>query len=188
MKSFLKIFSRKTRQEKFSAMLRPHIGGLYKQAYHYTGNSFDAEDLVQDVLLKTFQKMQELKKVKNLPAWLNRCMYYRFVDRHRAKQRQPDFEDINNPELEMQLPCESLSEDHYFKLQLHRGLEKLSLQQRAVINLHDLNGYSLPEISIMMDVPVGTLKSHLHRGRKQLEKYLRLTPEMLATNPAHGDR
>jgi len=181
----LKIFSPNSRQEKFEALLRPHIDGLYKQAYHYTGNNYDADDLLQDVLLKTFRKQQELKQVKNLPAWLNRCMYYRFVDRHRAYRRQPEFEDVNNHELEAQLPSESLSEDQYFKVQLHRGLEKLSSEQRAVINLHDLNGYSLPEISSMIDMPVGTLKSHLHRGRKQLEKRLRLTPEMLETSLAH---
>jgi len=185
MKNFLSIFLPESRHQKFEALIRPHIDALYKQAYHYTGNSFDAEDLLQDVLLKTFQKQQELKRVKNLPAWLNRCMYYRFVDHHRAHQRQPDFEDINNQSLEGQLPSESLSEDQYFKLQLYRGLEKLSHEQRAVINLYDLNGYSLPEISSMMDVPIGTLKSHLHRGRKQLQKCLRLTPEMLESNLAH---
>lgn len=185
MKSFLRIFRRTSSEHKFEVLLRPYLNNLYKQAYHYTGNSYDAEDLLQDVLLEIYQKRQKLQHVKNLPAWLNRCLYFRFVDRHRARQRQPEMEELTNEDLNGRLQTACLSEDDYFKLQMYRGMEKLSAEQRGVINLHDLSGYSLPEISGMMGTPVGTLKSSLHRGRKKLREHLNLEPEMLESNLAY---
>lgn len=185
MKSFLGIFRRTSSEHKFEELLRPYLNSLYKQAFHYTGNSFDAEDLLQDVLLETYQKRERLQYVKNLPAWLNRCLYFRFVDRHRVHKRQPEIEELTNEDLDEKLQGACLSEDEYFKGQMYRGMDKLSVEQRAVINLHDLIGYSLPEISGMMDTPVGTLKSSLHRGRKKLKEHLKLQPEMLESNLAY---
>lgn len=185
MKSFLSIFRRASSEHKFEELLRPHLNNLYKQAFHYTGSSFDAEDLLQDVLLETYQKRERLQHVTNLPAWLNRCLYFRFVDRHRASKRQPELEELANEDLDEKLQGTCLSEDEYFKGQMYRGLDMLSAEQRAVINLHDLVGYSLPEISGIMDIPIGTLKSSLHRGRKKLKEYLKLKPEMLESNIAY---
>ena len=83
MMRLLDIFRSASRQQQFEAQVKPHLANLYKQAFRYTGNAFDAEDLIQDVLLEAFEKRQSLKTVKNLGAWLNRCLYHRFVDRYR---------------------------------------------------------------------------------------------------------
>lgn len=185
MKNLLTIFKRQTKVEDFEALLQPHLDTLYNQAYRYTGSSHDAEDLLQDLLLETYRKRDKLLGVKNVGGWLNRCLYHRFIDRYRSARSKPDFDDIQNPELENQLIGDHLDENHYFAAQIHQNLALLSENQRAAINLHDYCGYSLLEISDIMDMPTGTLKSHLHRGRKRLQKSLQLKPEMLASALTH---
>lgn len=182
MKSILSIFRGSSRKPSFETMLSPHLGTLFKQAYRYVGNTFDAEDLLQDVLLECYQRRNKLDDVKNLGAWLNRCLYHRFIDFHRRQGRKPDMENLDNPELQALLLGDRLDEQHYFEEQLVSGLDALSLHQKAAINLHDLCGFTLPEIEHIMGIPVGTLKSHLHRGRKRLKTLLQLELSMLDNN------
>ena len=92
---------------------------------------------------------------------------------------------MHSSELQTLLHGNALDESDYFAQQLIKGLELLSIEQRVAINLHDLLGYTLLELSEIMEMPVGTLKSHLHRGRKQLQKHLELKPEMLAHSLQH---
>ncbi len=182
MMRLLDIFRNRTSQQRFEQQVAPHLEGLYKQAFRYVGKGEDAEDLIQDVLLETFEKRHKLEDVNNLGAWLNRCLYHRFVDRYRSAKRAPEHVDVNGEELQASLIGESLDESNYFAQQLLGGLDLLSLEQKSVINLHDLCGYSLSEVSGIMQMPVGTLKSHLHRGRKHLQKRLQLKPEMQASS------
>jgi RNA polymerase sigma-70 factor (ECF subfamily) len=181
MMQLLDIFRSRTRQQRFEALVQPHLESLYKQAYRYTGNGADAEDLIQDVLLESFEKRDKLKGVNNVGSWLNRCLYHRFVDRYRTAKRMPEQLDVHSRELQAQLVGASLDESKVFAQQLVEGLELLSLEQKSAIKLHDLCGHSLAEVSEIMQMPVGTLKSHLHRGRKQLQKQLQLKPEMQAS-------
>jgi RNA polymerase sigma-70 factor (ECF subfamily) len=182
MKSILSIFQAPRSKPSFDTMLAPHLATLFKQAYRYVGNTFDAEDLLQDVLLECYQRRSKLDDVNNLGAWLNRCLYHRFIDFHRRQGRRPEMENVDNPELQPLLLGEQLDEQHYFEQQLVSGLDALSLHQKAVINLHDLCGFTLPEIEPIMGMPVGTLKSHLHRGRKRLKAHLQLEHSMLDNN------
>ncbi|NIB38568.1 RNA polymerase sigma factor [Pseudomaricurvus alkylphenolicus] len=174
--SFFRAFSH-SKPERFEERLAQHLESLYQQAYQYTGNTHDAEDLLQDLLLELYGKQESVMAVKNLPAWLSRCLYNRFVDRYRKYRRQPEQQDVHNEALQGELAHPGMQERDYFHRQLLRHLERLSLEQRSVISLHDLSGYSLAEISLIMDAPVGTLKSHLHRGRKKLKEALNLQPD-----------
>jgi len=176
----LDILRNQTKQQRFEIQVKPHLESMYKQAFRYTGNRADAEDLIQDVLLEAFEKRQNLKAVNNVGSWLNRCLYHRFVDRYRSAKRVPDQLDVHSAELQAQLVGDSLDESGYFAQQLLDGIEQLSFEQKSAIKLHDLCGHSLAEVSGIMQMPVGTLKSHLHRGRKQLQKQLQLKPEMQA--------
>lgn len=180
MMRILDILRNQTTQQQFELQVRPHLESLYKQAFRYTGNGADAEDLIQDVLLEAFEKRKNLKAVNNVGSWLNRCLYHRFVDRYRSAKRMPEQLDVHNVELQAQLVGDSLDESSYFAQQLVAGLELLSFEQKSAIKLHDLCGHSLAEVSGIMQMPIGTLKSHLHRGRKQLQKQLQLKPEMQA--------
>jgi len=176
----LDILRNQTAQQRFEVQVSPHLESLYKQAFRYVGNRTDAEDLIQDVLLEAFEKRQNLKAVNNVGSWLNRCLYHRFVDSYRSAKRAPEQLDVHSTELQAQLIGDSLDESSYFAQQLLEGIERLSFEQQSAIKLHDLCGHSLAEISGIMQMPIGTLKSHLHRGRKQLQKQLQLKPEMQA--------
>jgi len=180
MMRILDILRNQTTQQRFEVQVSPHLESLYKQAFRYVGNRTDAEDLIQDVLLEAFEKRQNLKAVNNVGSWLNRCLYHRFVDRYRSAKRLPEQLDVHSTELQAQLIGDSLDESSYFAQQLLEGIERLSFEQQSAIKLHDLCGHSLAEISGIMQMPIGTLKSHLHRGRKQLQKQLQLKPEMQA--------
>jgi len=180
MMRILDILRNQTTQQRFEVQVSPHLESLYKQAFRYVGNRTDAEDLIQDVLLEAFEKRQNLKAVNNVGSWLNRCLYHRFVDRYPSAKRLPEQLDVHSTELQAQLIGDSLDESSYFAQQLLEGIERLSFEQQSAIKLHDLCGHSLAEISGIMQMPIGTLKSHLHRGRKQLQKQLQLKPEMQA--------
>ncbi len=162
--------------DSFESRLAPHLERLYKQAYQYTGTATDAEDLLQDLLLELYSSPKKLLDIENLPAWLNRCLYHRFIDRYRKEKRQPQLKSIDDSDLENELTSNSRPDHEYFHQQILSSLQLLSEQQRAVIIQHDINGYALPELAEMMDIPLGTLKSHLHRGRQKLKKCLSLQP------------
>lgn len=172
--SFFK--SQKSSQEQFQLLVAPYMELMYGQAYKYTGSAHAAEDLLQDLLLELYQKQDKLAKVENPKAWLMRCLYNRFVDSYRKKKAQPGFDDIHDEQTSNRLAHRDCPETSYYHEQIVEGLELLSTEQRAVIGLHDLEGHTLAEISEALSMPVGTLKSHLHRGRKKLKEKLKLQP------------
>lgn len=170
-----------TRQKKpFEETISPHMNSLFKVAFQYTGNQHDAEDLLQDLLTYLFTKQDEMSKVDKIKPWLMRCLYHRFVDLYRKKQRQPQQEDFNDDKVQ------SLFKyfDNHLKAEQHdeiyNALNSLSPDQRALVSLHDINGYTLVELSEIMSTPLGTLKSSLHRARTKLKKRITLQPSELS--------
>jgi RNA polymerase sigma-70 factor (ECF subfamily) len=162
--------------DSFERKLAPHLERLYKQAYQYTGTAADAEDLLQDLLLELYSSPQKMLNIDNLPAWLNRCLYHRYIDRYRKTKRQPPLKSIDDNDFENATTDSNRPDHEYFHQQILSAMQLLNEQQRAIIIQHDINGYTLPELAEMMDIPLGTLKSHLHRGRQQLKKCLNLQP------------
>lgn len=175
MNNIISLFSRVNKTQPFEHLLAPHISGLYRQAYQYTGNASDADDLLQDVLLELFNKQEQMSQANNLPAWLNRCLYHRFVDRCRSQNRAPEHEDIDAIHISDEQRSNQ-PEQFCLNGQIIAALQSLNPVQRAVVSLHDISGFSLPELASIVDMPLGTLKSHLHRARKQLKKNLQLQP------------
>lgn len=180
---------KRTVDTTFTALIAPHMNALYAQAYHFVGNAADAEDLLQDLLLELYSKPTSLASIEHLKAWLLRCLYHRFIDRYRKLQRTPEHEALTveaDSHMEEQSQGESSvlliapndPVNDYLHGQVLKALQRLSPEQRAVISLHDIAGYTLVEIEQMMIMPVGTLKSHLHRGRKALKQYLALGDEI----------
>lgn len=176
MNNIISLFSSRDGADTFEARLAPHIKGLYSQAWRYTGNCEEAEDLLQDLLLELYGKQEQMAQADNLPAWLNRCLYHRFVDRHRRRARAPRLEDVSAKHHQEALAHPDSAESDYMHTQVLRGMAKLNPVQRAVASLHDISGYSLPEIADITNVPLGTLKSHLHRARHRLKSLLELQP------------
>jgi len=169
---------RPSEHEQFEELLQPHLQQLYRLAYRFTGQRADAEDLVQDVVVKLYPRMQEMQKVEKLSPWLARVLYRHFVDRVRSKQRSPlhlvSDEESELDEYSHELPDPSgITENSLLQGRLQSALDQLNEDQRALMILHDVEGYTLNEIHIMHDVSIGTLKSRLNRARGKLRELLK---------------
>jgi len=163
----------------FDQLVRPHFDRLYRLAYRLTGNRPEAEDLFQELLIKAFGKLDELVDIEEPGSWLSRVMYNLFIDQHRrfARQRMHVVDEghlpgdglaglpgSDNPAAE--------SERIERLMQLDAALQQLSEEHRIVVLLHDTEGYKLTEIQDLTGVPVGTVKSRLHRARARLRQIL----------------
>jgi len=170
---------RKDAHQQFEALIRPHLKKLYHLAYRFTGQRDDAEDLVQELLLKLFPRLEEMQAIENLSSWLSRVLYRQFIDHVRRQKRSP----IHYIEDEQAVYETHMSEDagpaDVVNSELTQGLlndalYKLKEEQRVLILLHDVEGYSLPEINQMLDIPLGTIKSRLSRARNKLREIVHI--------------
>lgn len=165
--------------------MRPEVEYLYRLAWRFTGSVADAEDLVQDVLLKLFPRTPELLEIEQIRPWLARVLYRQFVDSVRQQARSPitvlvaDAGDEENA-LDTFPAMKDGPEDHAersgWRERILAALERLNPEQRAVVTLHDVEGYSLEELETILETPLGTLKSRLHRARQRLRALLPMEP------------
>ena len=176
--STLKLWTKNTSDhDSFSMYVEPHIKQMYRLAYRLTGQRVDAEDLVQDVVLKLYPRLSELQKVDNLSPWLMRIVYRHFIDKQRRIVGSPVEYTDEEQSLYALLPEIGDGPVLYLESELtqetlQQALDQLNDDQRLVILLHDVEGYTLQEIHLMQDVAIGTLKSRLHRGQFKLREIL----------------
>ena len=172
-------------ESNFEDLLRPQVEYLYRLAWRFTGSVADAEDLVQDVLTKLFPRTQELLEIERLRPWLARVLYNQYVDSVRQRSRSPIVELVAGVEGEENpldaLPAakdgpEAEAERTGQRERILRALDRLNPEQRAVVAMHDVEGYSLEELETMLETPLGTLKSRLHRARQRLRALLPMEP------------
>ena len=163
----------------FETLLRPHLDRLYRLAYRLCGNKPEAEDLFQDVLTKVFPKLDSLIEIEEPGSWLCRIMYNHFIDNRRrfARQRLVAVPEDQLPgqgidSVAGDLNPEADAEQQDCADELEGALQALSDEHRMVVLLHDCEGYKLAEIHELIGVPVGTLKSRLHRARARLREIL----------------
>ncbi|MEM9519549.1 MAG: sigma-70 family RNA polymerase sigma factor [Actinomycetota bacterium] len=163
----------------------PLMDGLYSAAMRMTRNASDAEDLVQETFLKAYRAYERFEAGTNLKAWMYRILTNSYINEYRKKQRRPDETDLDDVEdlyLYRRLGgAESATlsrsaEDELMELfgedEVKVALEDLPEHYRLPILLADVEGFAYKEIAEILDVPIGTVMSRLHRGRKQLQKRL----------------
>jgi RNA polymerase sigma-70 factor (ECF subfamily) len=175
--AIFKLFKSANTDDEFVTLLRPYVEGMYRLAFRFCGSREDAEDLVQDILIKLYPRIDELRGIDNLQSWLATVLYRQFVDRTRHRNRSPvqlteDGETFPITMDNTALQPESLILNNEAVDQVQQALLQLNEDQRILIVLHDVEGYKLTEIQQMLDIPIGTLKSRLHRAREQLKKLL----------------
>ncbi len=165
--------------EVFERVVRPHFDRLYRLAWRLTGAKAEAEDLFQELLVKAFGMLDELVHIEEPGSWLSRVMYNLFVDQHRRFVRQR-----MHLVDEGHLPGDGLAglagdldpvadRERLEKLRrLDAALQQLSEDHRMVVLLHDTEGYKLEEIEDVTGIPLGTIKSRLHRARARLRQIL----------------
>ncbi len=178
--SIITLWSRSRQTDHFEILLKPFIPFLYQLAWRFTGTQADAEDLVQDLLVKLYPRQKELEKIENLRAWLARVLYRQYIDHLRIQSRTPvDLADTGaDPDEERDIPVSVKPDQEHAQLiaQIERLLPRLNDDQRLLLILHDVEGYTLNEIQAMSDVPIGTLKSRLNRTRKKLRDLMEPFP------------
>lgn len=165
--------------QRFEAMVRPHLDSLYRLAYRLTGSPDDAEDLVQALLLKLVPQEARMVEVEQLGPWLARSLYYLFVDQTRHRSNSPlDRADSEGEEALLELPADEADQPFEFaarmltQQRIADALRRLPDEQRALIAWHDIEGYTLEELAVQHGIPLGTLKSRLHRARARLKGML----------------
>ncbi len=163
----------------------PLMSSLYSAALRMTRNAADAEDLVQETYLKAYRAYERFEAGTNLKAWMYRILTNSYINDYRKKQRRPDESDIDDVEdLYLYRRIGGLAgstlgrsaEDELMELfgdaEVKEALEDLPEHYRLPVLLADVEGFSYKEIAEILDVPIGTVMSRLHRGRKQLQKLL----------------
>lgn len=179
MAKILRFFPQRNKPSTFEDLFRPHVEPLYKLAYRFTNDAAEAEDLLQDLLVKLYPKVSELEKVEQLRPWLARVMYRMWVDKLRARRSEPaavagDLSELDQdaPPADPETHPEQAYDRSLSRRKLLQALERLSEDHRIVLILHDVEGYSLEEMRVVLDCPMGTLKSRLHRARERLRNLL----------------
>ena len=161
----------------------PYAAQLYSAALRLTHRPADAEDLVQDTFLRAFRSFHTFEEGTNLRAWLYRILTNTYINTYRAKQRRPeeteldDVEDLYLYRRVRQLdPATRSAEDTLFDMftddEVKKALEALPERYRLPVLLADVQEFSYKEISDMLEVPIGTVMSRLHRGRKAMQQAL----------------
>jgi RNA polymerase sigma-70 factor (ECF subfamily) len=169
----------------FEELVRPQVEFLHRLAWRFTGSAADAEDLVQDVLLKLYPRRGELAGIEQLRPWLAKVLYRQFVDFVRRQARSPlsalaEGAPEEGDPLDAVAAAEDGPDGHAergeWRDRILAALGQLNPEQRAVVVMHDVEGYSLEELEPILAAPLGTLKSRLHRARQRLRALLGMEP------------
>jgi RNA polymerase sigma-70 factor (ECF subfamily) len=169
----------------FAEQAMPFAGQLYSGAMRMTRKPADAEDLLQETMLRGFRGFESFTEGTNLRAWLFRIMTNLYINRYRAKQRQPvesDIDDVESMYLYRHLGdldavfASRSAEDQLIDMfpddEVKAALEELPEIYRLPVLLADVQGFHYREIAEMLDIPIGTVMSRLHRGRKRMQQAL----------------
>lgn len=170
------------KQKDFEEEIVPHLDAMYNFALRLTSDPSDAEDLVQDTIVKAFRFFSSYEKGTNAKAWLFRILKNSYINNYRKQSKQPnqvDYDEVSEfyetiradrtdtSDLEDKMFRELVDDD------ISQALEELPEDFRTVVLLCDVEGFTYEEIANMLDVPIGTIRSRLHRGRNLLKDQLK---------------
>jgi len=170
-------------QANFEADAMQFAPQLYSAALRMTRNPADAEDVVQETFLKAFRAYASFTEGTNLKAWLYRILTNTYINRYRKAQRRPS--EVELGELQDLYLFRRLGEqsgasesaesevlEQFVDADVIQALESLPDNFRIPVLMADVEGFAYKEIAEMLDIPIGTVMSRLHRGRKALQKKL----------------
>jgi len=172
-------------QATFAEQAMPFMDSLYAAAMRMTRNPADAEDLVQETYLRAYRGFGGFQDGTNLKAWLYRILTNTFINSYRAKQRRPGESELDEVEdlylyrriggleaARLGRSAEDELMDYFPEAEVKSAVEELPENFRLAVLLADVEGFSYKEIAEILDIPIGTVMSRLHRGRKALQKRL----------------
>ena len=170
------------RDKVFEEEFLPQIDALYNFAYHLTYSEEDANDLVQEAYMKAYRFIDNYEVGTNAKAWLFRILKNAFINDYRKKNKQPtkvDYEEIVNFHNEEDTNFSSYDDlrtemfDKMMGDEVTTAINSLPVDFRTVILLCDIEGFTYEEISKIINVPIGTVRSRLHRSRNMLKEKLK---------------
>jgi RNA polymerase sigma-70 factor (ECF subfamily) len=175
----------RARRRAFEEQMLPHLDALYRTAFAMTKNSGDADDLVQDAYLRAYQFFDQFQGGTNARAWLFRIMTNLYINSYRRRTREPErvsYDELEDFYLYNRLAdgqsrgvSASPEEEVVQKVEIEAvraAIERLPDEYRDTVILADLNEFSYQEIADMLQIPIGTVRSRLSRGRRLVQKAL----------------
>ncbi len=172
----------------FEEEFLPQIDALYTFAYHLTYNEEDANDLVQETYLKAYRFIDRYHEGTNAKAWLFKILKNVFINQYRKKSARPtkvDYEEIisyhegDNPKYSSYLDLREEMFQDMMGDEVTNAVNTLPVDFRVVLLLCDVEGFTYEEISKIVDIPIGTVRSRLHRARNMLKEKLKEYAESL---------
>lgn len=174
-------YSEKEKQDLFNNEFMPHISAMYNFGYRLTLDGDDAKDLVQDTYLKAYRFIESFQRGTNAKAWLFRILKNSFINDYRKKSKEPskvDYQEVetyyNSEDVDRQITPD-LRVDALKDMigdEISNALNSLDVDFRTVIILCDLEGFKYEEMAKILDIPIGTVRSRLHRARNLLKEKL----------------
>ncbi|WP_162341732.1 MULTISPECIES: sigma-70 family RNA polymerase sigma factor [Cyclobacterium] len=177
-----KKYSDKEKNSIFDHEFMPHIDSMYNFAYRLTFDEDDAKDLVQDTYLKAYRFINSFEQGTNAKAWLFRILKNSFINEYRKKSKQPskvDYQEVetyynsDNVDYSMTSDLRVDAVKDMLGDEISNALNSLAVDFRTVIILCDLEGFTYEEMAKILDIPIGTVRSRLHRARNLLKDKLR---------------
>lgn len=171
-------------KKRFQEEALPLLDSLYGGALRMTRNPADAEDLIQETMLRAYRSFDRFEPGTNLKAWLFRIMTNAYINTYRKKQREPQkvsqdevedfdlYQELKDHDPQFSATPETIVLDSLVDSDITDAIDDLPEQFRLAVVLSDVEGFSYAEMAEIMDVPMGTVMSRLHRGRKALQKRL----------------
>lgn len=167
----------------FDQLLNEHFDGMFTLALHMTRNRFDAEDLVQDTALRAYRFFHRFERGTNFKAWIYRILTNNYINRYRKKKIEPTKVEMDKVSFKLEQKGTSYWDEldnaehghdytEMFDDEINRAIDQLPEEYKTVVLLADVEGLSYKEIAKVIDHPIGTVMSRLHRGRKILQKRL----------------
>ena len=186
-------YTDKEKQDIFNGEFMPHIRAMYNFGFRLTLDRDDAKDLVQDTYLKAYRFIESFQKGTNAKAWLFRILKNSFINDYRKKSKEPskvDYQEVetyyNSEEVDRQitpdLRVESLKD--MIGDEISNALNSLDVDFRTVIILSDLEEFKYEEMAKILDIPIGTVRSRLHRARNLLKEKLSEYAKSMGYNKA----
>ncbi|MCL4109245.1 UNVERIFIED_CONTAM: hypothetical protein GTU68_063013 [Idotea baltica] len=180
----------------FERELLPHVDALTTFAYHLTYHEEDAKDLVQETFMKAYRAINSYVEGTNAKAWLFKILKNAYINQYRKKSRRPtkvDFEEFIGYQDKDE--SNSIAEYKDLRMEIFENLlgdevtiaiNSLPIDFRTVILLCDVEGFTYEEIAKIIDIPIGTVRSRLHRSRNMLKDKLKQYAESLGFEDKRG--
>lgn len=178
-----KRYSEKEKYVVFDAEFMPHIDSMYNFAFRLTNDEDDANDLVQDTYLKAFRFINSFERGTNAKAWLFRILKNSFINDYRKRSKEPSkvdyqevettYNSVEDAETEATTDLRTETVQDMIGDEVATALNSLPVDFRTVIILCDIEGFTYEEMAKILDIPIGTVRSRLHRARNLLKEKLK---------------